>query len=64
MTPLDQLQSDRDKIAEILKTQCEVEPISSQKHNVPMDMLYQVYIDSLGDALKTLNSLIDYLKPS
>jgi hypothetical protein len=64
MALLDQLQSDHAKITEILKAHCEAQQVSSQNSSIPIDMLRKVYIDSLEDALKTLSSLIDYLKQS
>jgi hypothetical protein len=60
MTLLEQLNFDRTHIIDILTSHKEVQLPSDS--NVPLDMLYQVYIDTLEDSLKTLNSMIDCLR--
>jgi hypothetical protein len=60
MTLVEQLQSDQSQISAIIKAHSEQVETSSPA-NPPMDMLHQVYIDSLEDALKTLTSMLDYL---
>lgn len=61
MALLDKLQSDQLQIAAILKThRDEVE--APTKPDVAIDMLYSIYIDSLKDALATLDTLIEDLK--
>lgn len=61
MALLDQLQTDHTKITAILKAHYEgVE--SPKPTDAPVGVLYQVYIESLQDALKTLDSLMDILQ--
>ena len=60
MTLLEQLKLDQTTITAILKVHSE-EKVSNDDKNVSTDMLYQVYIDTLEDSLKTLHSLIEYL---
>jgi hypothetical protein len=62
MTLIEQLDRDRARITEILNSHKEKESQLPSDANVPADMLYKVYIDTLEDSLKTLNSMIDYLR--
>jgi hypothetical protein len=60
MTLLEKLNFDRSQIIDILTSHKEVQLPSDS--NIPLDMLYKVYIDTLEDSLKTLNSMVDCLR--
>lgn len=62
MTLIEQLDGDHARITEILNSHKEKELQLPSDSNVSVDILYKVYIDTVEDSLKTLNSMIDYLK--
>ena len=61
MPLLEQLQCDYAKISEIIKTHRAEIPDSSHD-KIPLNTLHDVYLETLEDALKTLTSMLDYLK--
>ena len=61
MTLLDQLQSDRIQLTAILKAHCE-EVVTPSHPNKAIQTIHEVYTETLEDALKTLNSLVEYLQ--
>ena len=63
MTLLDQLKADQTQIKAILKAHCE-EELAPRHTSEAVRMIHEVYIETLEDALKTLNSLVEYLNKS